>query len=69
MLFLKVQTNEDVNNIEYINLDKILTITPLANGNIKILLGAGLYYQVKPQSIEVVELENILNNIKKQYQK
>ena len=57
MLFLKAVTTDG--QTEYFNTQKILTISKLANGNFKILMGAGLYYTVKADTIELVELENI----------
>lgn len=60
MLFLKAQTTDG--QTEYFNTQNILSITKLANGNIKILMGAALYWNVKPETIEFVELENIFNN-------
>ena len=59
MLFLKAQATDG--QTEYFNTDKILSIRPLANGNIKLLMGAGLYWDIKPDTVEFVELENIFN--------
>ena len=57
MLFLKAVTTNG--QTEYFNTQNILTISKLANGNFKILMGAGLYYTVKADTIELVEMENI----------
>ena len=54
MLFLKVITKDG--NVEFLNQQKILSVKPLSNGNFKILMGAGLYWEVKP-NIEFVLLE------------
>lgn len=56
MLFLKVITRDG--NVEFLNQQKILSVKPLSNGNFKILMGAGLYWEVKP-NIEVVKMEHI----------
>lgn len=60
MQFLKAITTDG--KTEYFNTDKILTISKLANGNIKILMGAGLYYNVLPESMQLIN--NILEDIK-----
>ena len=62
MLFLKAVATDG--QLEYFNTQNIVSIRPLANGNIKILMGAALYWDVKPDTIEFVELENIFNNNK-----
>lgn len=62
MLFLKAVATDG--QLEYFNTQNIVSIRPLANGNIKILMGAALYWDVKPDTIELVELENIFNNNK-----
>lgn len=59
MLYLKAVTLDG--QTEFFNTQNILTISKLANGNFKILLGAGLYYTVKPETIELVKMENIFN--------
>lgn len=60
MNLLKVTTTDG--NTEYINADKILTISPRDNGDIKILLGAGIYYFVKPESITQTTLTEVLKH-------
>lgn len=57
MLFLKAVTTDG--QTEYFNTQNILTITKYKNGNFKILMGAGLYYTVKADTMELVEMENI----------
>lgn len=59
MLFLKAQTTDG--KTEYFNTQHILNITQHENGNFKILMGAGLYWDIKPDTVEFVELENIFN--------
>lgn len=59
MKFLKATTIEGTT--EFFNIDNILTITKLENGNIKILMGAGLYWQVYANSLEVVD--NLLSEL------
>lgn len=56
MKFLKAITTEG--KIEYFNLSQILTITPERNA-VKILMGAGLHYRVKPNTLVLVDLENL----------
>lgn len=56
MKFLKAITIEG--KTEYFNVSQILTITPETNA-VKILIGAGLYYRVKPETMIFVDLECI----------
>lgn len=56
--FIRATTTDG--NIELFNLENILTITPKANGNTKILMGAGLYWNVYTDSIEIVDCINDL---------
>lgn len=57
-IFLRCTTTEG--KIELFNLDRILSITPNANGTTKILMGAGLYWKVNTDSIEIVDCVNDL---------
>ena len=57
MRFLKV---EEDGRTEYLNLDKVINIAPLANGKVKILMGAGMAWHVSPESIELVDCYNDL---------
>lgn len=61
MLFLKVITTEGTT--EFLNTQNILSIKPYGENlkNLKVLMGAGLYWMVKADSVEIVNLENILN--------
>ena len=59
MMFLKVITKDG--ELEYLNAKNILSIQPLKNGdNVKILMGAGLYWIVKADSMELISLEEII---------
>lgn len=63
MKFLKAITTEG--KTEYFNVDKILTITPEKRA-VKILMGAGLYYRVKPETMVFVDLENLVGEVMNQ---
>ena len=54
MKFLQATATDD-NQIEYFNLDRILTIRPLGEKT-KILMGAGLYWTVWSDSLSIVEI-------------
>ena len=57
MKFLKAETLEG--EIEYFNSEKILTIQP--NGEItKILMGAGMFWKVKTDSMQWIHHEMII---------
>ena len=57
-IFLKATTPEG--KTELFNLDRVLTITPNNNGTVKILMGAGLYWTVNAESIQLAECVNEL---------
>lgn len=60
MVFLKAVTLEG--KTEYFNPDNILSIKP--NGDaVKILMGAGLFWNVKRDSLEFVHHEHMISNI------
>ena len=59
MMFLKATDTDG--KTEFFNLDKVLNITPLANGQVKILMGAGLHWRVYPDSISLVDCYNELH--------
>ena len=61
MLYLKVIT-KDGNTTEYLNAQHILSIKPYGENlkYFKILMGAGLYWYVEADTIEIVELDGIL---------
>ena len=60
MIFIKAKTTDDT--AELFALDKILNITPRGETT-KILMGAGLYWRVYTDSIEVLDLS--LNDLQK----
>ena len=66
MLFLKAQTTDGTT--EYFNTEQILSIRPYGQNlsNYKILMGAGLYWTVKADTVEFVELENIFKQTTKE---
>ena len=57
MKFLQAITADG--NVEFFNVDKILTIKPYSNGYTKILMGAGLYWDIKTDTMVFVSLENL----------
>ena len=59
MKFLKAITTDG--NVEIFNVSHILAITPKANGSVTILMGAGLYWHIKPETMVFVNLENIVS--------
>ena len=63
MLFLKAITTEG--STEYFNIENILSIKPCGNNfeDLKILMGAGLYWIVKADTVEIVELNGILGGL------
>ena len=56
MKFLKATTTDG--KTEYFNLDRILTITPLDGERVKILMGAGLFWTVERDSMQVWDMSN-----------
>lgn len=56
MKFLKATTTDG--KTEYFNLANILTITPLDGDRVKILMGAGLYWTVWRDSLQVWDMSN-----------
>ena len=61
MLFLKAETTEG--KTEYFNTQNILSMQPQGQCNeyLKILMGAGLYWTVYKDTVEIVDLQNIFN--------
>lgn len=59
MHFLKITTTD--NTLEYLALDKILSIQPQTH-RIKILMGAGLYWFALPESLEIVNIMEVVTN-------
>ena len=62
MKFLKAITADG--NVEYFNVSKILAITPRKSGDVTILIGAGLYWHIKPETMAFVDLENLVDEVK-----
>lgn len=64
MKFLKVITKDG--SMEYLNAQHILSVMPYGENlkYFKILMGAGLYWIVKADSVEIVELNGILGKNK-----
>lgn len=60
MVFLKAITTDG--KAEYFNAEKILSIQPHGD-KAKILMGAGLFWNVKRDSLVWVERENIIADI------
>lgn len=60
MLFLKAITKDG--SLEYFNVNQILNIKPYGENlkYLKILMGAGLYWYIEKDSLEIVNLENII---------
>jgi hypothetical protein len=56
--FLKAVTED--NKTELFNLDKVMSISTRENGMVKILMGAGMYRDVYPDSIEYIDCINDL---------
>lgn len=61
MMFLKAVTLEG--KTEYFNTEKILSIKPSGSA-VKILMGAGMFWNVKRDSLEYVHPEQMLIQIK-----
>lgn len=58
MLFLKAVTIDG--EIEFFNTQNILTIQPMQDGKItKILMGAGLFWKVKTDTVELITLQSL----------
>ena len=56
--FIKAVTED--NKTELFNLDKVMSISTRENGMVKILMGAGMYWDVYPDSIEYIDCINDL---------
>lgn len=56
--FIKAVTED--NKTELFNLDKVLNISTHENGMVKLLMGAGLWWNVYPESIEYIDCINDL---------
>ena len=58
MQFIKAIDTEGKTQI--INLSKIINVSKYPNDNIKILAGAGLYWEIQPGTIELIDCTNDL---------
>lgn len=60
MKFLKAITKDG--STEFFNTQNILSIRPCGNNfeDLKILMGAGMYWFVKVDTVEIVDLEDII---------
>ena len=61
MKFLKAITTDG--ETEYFNVSQILNIRPRKSGDVVILMGAGLYWHVKPETMVFVDLENLVGEV------
>ena len=64
MKFLKAITTDG--NVEYFNVSQILAITPRKCGDVTVLMGAGLYWHIKPETMVFVDLENLAGEVMNQ---
>lgn len=62
MKFLKATATDG--GTVYLAVPHILSITPRKCGDVTVLMGAGLYWHIVPESMEFVELESIPDDIK-----
>jgi hypothetical protein len=63
MMFLKIETMEG--KTEYLNAEKIISINQEGK-YVKILMGAGLFWRVKPGSPSFVHHEMVLLHVSKE---
>ena len=63
MLFLKAVTTEG--KLEYFNASKIMSMQPLGKkqDTVKILMGAGLYWKVKADTMQIITLEEMIKDV------
>lgn len=64
MKFLKAITTDG--ETEYFNVSQILNIRPRKSGDVVILMGAGLYWHVKPETMVFVDLESLVGEVMEQ---
>ena len=60
MMYLRAITTD--NETVYLNTDKILSITPKASFT-TVLLGAGLYWRVDPETMEFVSVQEVIKEV------
>lgn len=63
MMFLRVETMDG--KTEYLNAEKIISINQEGK-HVKILMGAGLFWRVKPESLSWTHHEIVLVSVKKE---
>ena len=56
MKFLKATTTDG--KTEYFNLNKVLTISPINGDVVKILMGAGMFWMVERDSLQVWDMSD-----------
>lgn len=61
MKFIKAITTDG--KTVYFNPGKILTITPKANGSATVLMGAGLYWDIRPETMVYILPADLIGNI------
>lgn len=61
MKFIAATTTES--KALYLNADKITAITQNKNGSVRILAGAGVYWDVVPETIILADLPDVLREI------
>lgn len=61
MKFLKAITTDG--ETVYFNVSQIMTITPKANGSASVLLGAGMYWHIKPETMVYITEEYLIGEV------
>lgn len=59
MKWLKAITTDG--ETEYFNVDKIINIRPRKCGDVVILMGAGLYWHIKTETMVYIDPENLVS--------
>lgn len=61
MKFIAATTTEP--KALYLNTEKIVSITPNKNGSVRICAGAGIYWDVIPETIIFASLEDVIREV------
>ena len=61
MKFIAATTTEP--KALYLNTEKIISITPNANGSVRILAGGGIYWDVIPETIIFADLADVIREV------
>ena len=61
MKFIAATTTEP--KALYLNTEKIVSITPNKNGSVRIYAGAGLYWDVIPETIIFADLPDVIREV------